>query len=78
MSRNRLSRQQMLGLILTALLGAVAVVIVMLWPRPRASADPVLRRPDSIAAPAVKRTKETRVSRPAPPPAPRRHLDEPF
>lgn len=77
MPRNRLTRQQLLGLLLTAIFGALCVLVVALTPRRQAAPD-IYCRPDSTAtAPRRQRAAKPLKPRPAAPP-PRNHLDEQF
>lgn len=78
MSRNRLTRQQLLGLLLTAILGLLAVLAVALLPRGQVSPD-VFYSPDSISAKTtkVKPKKKKEAKKTATPPQ-RNPLDEPI
>lgn len=79
MPRNRLTRQQLLGLLLTAIFGALCVLVVALTPRRQAPPD-IYCRPDSTttASPRRQRAAKPPNPRPAAPPPSRNHLDEPI
>lgn len=77
MRHDRLTRQQMLGLLLTAILGALCLLALALTPRRQAPPDVYLPADSTATAPRQPRPKKPRAThQPAPPP--RNHLDEQF